>query len=33
VPYGGAKQSGVGTEQGQQGLEEYTQTKIINMAL
>jgi acyl-CoA reductase-like NAD-dependent aldehyde dehydrogenase len=32
VPYGGAKQSGYGVEQGQQGLEEFTQAKIINMA-
>jgi acyl-CoA reductase-like NAD-dependent aldehyde dehydrogenase len=32
IPYGGAKQSGIGTEQGQQGLEEYTQTRIINLA-
>jgi acyl-CoA reductase-like NAD-dependent aldehyde dehydrogenase len=32
VPYGGTKQSGYGTELGQQGLEEFTQAKIINMA-
>jgi acyl-CoA reductase-like NAD-dependent aldehyde dehydrogenase len=33
VPFGGAKQSGFGAENGQEGLEEYTQAKIINMAL
>jgi acyl-CoA reductase-like NAD-dependent aldehyde dehydrogenase len=32
VPFGGAKQSGFGTELGQEGLEEFTQSKIINMA-
>jgi acyl-CoA reductase-like NAD-dependent aldehyde dehydrogenase len=32
VPMGGAKQSGFGTELGQDGLEEFTQAKIINMA-
>ena len=32
VPYGGTKQSGYGAELGQQGLEEFTQAKIINMA-
>jgi len=32
VPYGGTKQSGYGVELGQQGLEEFTQAKIINMA-
>ncbi len=32
VPFGGAKQSGLGTEMGQEGLEEFTQSKIINMA-
>jgi len=32
VPYGGVKQSGFGVELGQQGLEEFTQAKIINMA-
>lgn len=31
VPFAGAKQSGFGTELGQEGLEEYTQTKIIHM--
>jgi acyl-CoA reductase-like NAD-dependent aldehyde dehydrogenase len=29
---GGAKQSGFGTEMGQDGLEEFTQAKIINIA-
>jgi len=32
LPFRGAKQSGIGTEQSQEGLEEYTQAKIINMA-
>jgi acyl-CoA reductase-like NAD-dependent aldehyde dehydrogenase len=32
VPYGGAKQSGYGVEQGQQGLEEFTQARVINIA-
>jgi acyl-CoA reductase-like NAD-dependent aldehyde dehydrogenase len=31
IPFGGAKQSGFGTEMGQDGLEEFTQSKIINM--
>ncbi len=33
VPFGGAKQSGMGREQGQEGLEEYTQAKIVNISL
>jgi acyl-CoA reductase-like NAD-dependent aldehyde dehydrogenase len=33
VPFGGAKQSGFGTEMGQEGLEEFTQAKVINIAL
>lgn len=33
IPFGGAKQSGLGKEMGQEGLEEFTQSKIINMAL
>jgi acyl-CoA reductase-like NAD-dependent aldehyde dehydrogenase len=32
IPFGGAKQSGFGTEMGQAGLEEFTQSRIINMA-
>jgi acyl-CoA reductase-like NAD-dependent aldehyde dehydrogenase len=32
IPFGGAKQSGIGTELGEEGLEEFTQMKIINMA-
>ena len=32
IPYGGAKQSGIGTELGMEGLEAFTQVKIINMA-
>jgi acyl-CoA reductase-like NAD-dependent aldehyde dehydrogenase len=32
VPFAGAKQSGMGAELGQEGLEEFTQATIINMA-
>ena len=32
TPYGGAKQSGIGVEMGREGLEEFTQATIINMA-
>jgi len=32
IPFSGAKQSGFGAEMGQEGLEEFTQTRIINMA-
>jgi acyl-CoA reductase-like NAD-dependent aldehyde dehydrogenase len=32
IPMGGAKQSGIGAEMGREGLEEFTQAKIINMA-
>ena len=32
IPFGGAKQSGIGEELGREGLEAYTQAKIINMA-
>ena len=32
IPYAGAKQSGVGTELGQEGLEEFTRATIINVA-
>jgi len=32
IPYAGAKQSGIGTELGQEGLEEFTQSNIINVA-
>lgn len=31
-PFGGAKQSGFGCEMGQEGLEEFTQTRIISIA-
>lgn len=31
VPFGGAKQSGLGVEKGQEGLEEFTQTRIVNI--
>jgi acyl-CoA reductase-like NAD-dependent aldehyde dehydrogenase len=33
IPFGGAKQSGFGCEMGQEGLEEFTQSKIISMQL
>ncbi|KMS58220.1 MULTISPECIES: aldehyde dehydrogenase family protein [Sphingobium] len=33
VPFGGAKQSGFGAELGREGLEEFTQSKIVNVAL
>lgn len=33
VPFGGAKQSGFGAELGREGLEEFAQSKIINVAL
>src|ERR1700722_11530051 len=33
VPFRGAKQSGIGAENGQEGIEEYTQARIINVAL
>ena len=32
TPLAGAKQSGIGVEMGQEGLEEFTQATIINMA-
>ena len=32
TPFGGAKQSGFGCEMGQEGLEQFTQTRIINVA-
>jgi len=32
TPYGGAKQSGIGVEMGREGLEEFTQATIINVA-
>jgi len=32
IPMGGAKQPGLGVEMGQEGLEEYTQATVINMA-
>jgi acyl-CoA reductase-like NAD-dependent aldehyde dehydrogenase len=32
IPFAGAKQSGFGAEMGQEGLEEFTQIRIINMA-
>jgi len=32
TPFGGAKQSGIGVELGQEGLKEFTQATVINMA-
>lgn len=32
VPFGGAKQSGIGREQGIEGMREFTQAKVISMA-
>ena len=32
IPFGGAKQSGLGREQGVDGMKEFTQAKIINVA-
>ena len=32
IPFGGAKQSGLGIENGQEGLEEFTQARVVNMA-
>ena len=32
IPFRGAKQSGFGAENGQEGLAEYTQARIINVA-
>lgn len=32
IPFGGSKQSGLGTELGEDGLKEFTQLKVINMA-
>ncbi|WP_186167950.1 aldehyde dehydrogenase family protein [Burkholderia gladioli] len=32
VPFGGAKQSGIGREQGIEGMKEFTQAKVINIA-
>lgn len=31
IPFGGAKQSGIGVEYGRQGLEEFTQLQIVNL--
>jgi len=33
VAVGGAKQSGFGSEMGEEGLREFTQSKVINMKL
>jgi acyl-CoA reductase-like NAD-dependent aldehyde dehydrogenase len=33
IPFGGAKQSGIGRQQGIEGMEDFTQPRIINAAL
>lgn len=33
IPFGGAKQSGIGRQQGVEGLEEFTQARIVNVNL
>ncbi|MGI4815045.1 MAG: aldehyde dehydrogenase family protein [Janthinobacterium lividum] len=33
IPFGGAKQSGFGTEYGQEGLNEFTQLQVVNIAV
>ena len=33
VPFGGAKQSGIGRQQGVEGMEDFTQARIVNAAL
>lgn len=33
IPFGGAKQSGIGREQGIAGIEEFTQARIVNVGL
>ena len=33
IPFGGAKQSGIGTELGQEGFEEFTQRRVINISM
>lgn len=32
IPFGGAKESGIGVEMGEEGLEEFTQLQVINAA-
>ena len=32
IPFGGAKQSGIGVELGEEGLAEFTQLQVINVA-
>ena len=32
IPFGGAKQSGLGVELGEEGLAEFTQLQVINIA-
>ena len=32
LPFGGAKLSGVGSELGEEGLKEFTQVQVLNMA-
>jgi acyl-CoA reductase-like NAD-dependent aldehyde dehydrogenase len=32
IPFGGAKESGIGVEMGEEGLAEFTQLQVINAA-
>jgi len=32
VPFGGAKESGLGLQNGQEGMEDFTQLRIVNVA-
>ncbi|MEE3326726.1 MAG: aldehyde dehydrogenase family protein, partial [Myxococcota bacterium] len=32
IPFSGAKQSGIGTELGREGFEEFTQRKVVNIS-
>jgi len=32
IPFGGLKQSGLGFEMGREGLEEFTQARVVNMS-
>ncbi len=32
IPFSGAKQSGIGTELGREGLDEFTQRRVVNIS-
>ena len=32
IPFGGAKQSGIGTELGREGFDEFTQRRVVNIS-